>query len=88
MTRVTGALGRGISGAARARHRELHDPSGGGAGAHGRAHVGDRGADGRPVHRVRAARAAVPGDAADHRPAAGRAALAHAAHEDASQLGH
>lgn len=43
---VSGAVGRGPGGAARAGHRVVHDTRGVRARAHGRAHVGDRGADG------------------------------------------
>lgn len=83
-----GAVRRGAGGAARAGHRDVHDAGGVRARAHGRAHVGDRGAGGRPVHGVRPAHAAAAGDGAAAGPAAGRAPLAHAAHQGARQLGH
>lgn len=85
---TAGALGRSAGGAARAGHRDVYDASGVRARAHGRPHVGDRGAHGRPVHCVRAARAAAAGDAAAAGPAAGGAPLAHSAHQGAGQLGH
>lgn len=43
--RMAGAFGRSAGGAARTRHRNVHDASGLRARAHGRPHVGDRRAD-------------------------------------------